>query len=253
MDVPRGRRTLWVRPAEAQDLAELAELVEADRLPGLPAPSRRIEAAVSGAAGHTVLVARDGSGRLLGATGLRRGVGQDGTGGSIAWLHCREHPSAVAVLLRVALERLPPSALNAFDEPGPLSPYLPGLPVNDRPVTYQALHDAGFRTRHQWLCLQRPARFDERTPEEAPAVHAPRAHHVPAAAGTRAGTGPARRPQRTDLRAAPVGPAAGGPPDDPTGGMALVDLLSPGASRRCHRLQQAGYEEVDLFHSLTRP
>ncbi|MEU9078377.1 hypothetical protein [Kitasatospora sp. NPDC048538] len=98
--------------------------------------------------------------------------------------------------------------VTAFAEETPWSPHIPGIPLHDRPVTYDAFHRAGFRTLGQWLLFHRPA-----------------------------GPGDAPPPE-------PLDPGAAG------GVVATVDLLAPGASRRCRILQDRGFEEVDLLRSL---
>ncbi|MFB7909831.1 hypothetical protein ACFC1T_25685 [Kitasatospora sp. NPDC056076] len=248
----RTDRTVWVRPAVETDLRQVEDVIAADCLGIAPTSARRTGPLTSGLTRQALLVAHDGHGQVLGAAALCRAGARDLLTGGVAWLHCREHPVTAAVLVRAALERSAGlSAVTAFTEPTPWPPHLPGLALHDRPVTFDAFTDAGFRTADQWLLFQRP-------PQSGQAGNADRAERctAPPVWVTAAG-GISRTPHsepfplpdtlwRGNLRRSLERVDAGGY------GRALttVDLLAPRATRRCEILRACGFEEVDLLRSL---
>ncbi|MFJ7244383.1 hypothetical protein ACIQWA_07000 [Kitasatospora sp. NPDC098652] len=117
-------------------------------------------------------------------------------------------------------------------------------------MTTEAFADAGFRAMDQWLLLRRPGGHtaDESAPDAFGGV--PPRWIVPD--GARNGM---PRPTRPALALARWRECLHASLEhlDHTGGrdaLATVDLLTPGASARCHILEQAGFTEIDLLRSL---
>ncbi|MFJ7280525.1 hypothetical protein [Kitasatospora sp. NPDC098663] len=193
-----------------------------------------------------MVVAHDGFGVVLGAMALHRRAAAGRLTGGVSWLHCRESPEVATVLVRVAVERgAGLAAVTAFTDPGPAEPGLPGLPLHDRPVSTEVFGDAGFRTVDQWLLLHRPGRRSASETGGCPSLWVTPEGVLPAQ----------RRPAPPALALAEWRERLHRSLErfDQTGGgsaLATVDLLSPGASGRCHVLEQAGFTEVDLLRSL---
>ncbi|WP_084959164.1 DUF5994 family protein [Thermoactinospora rubra] len=155
-----------VRPYGSADLAATLALVNADRLPGQPACSPRMlgDAVTGTSAGnplpwaeldppHTdVLV--DKAGAVLGAVSYAVRPRDDA--GLILWLHAREVPAVVEILVEHALRRLRRrSAVHAFAFASALNPTLAALPAARRPVTSLVLEQAGFSSSDSWRYLRR--------------------------------------------------------------------------------------------------
>ncbi|MER6401844.1 hypothetical protein ABT263_38300 [Kitasatospora sp. NPDC001603] len=173
----------------------------------------------------------------------------------MTWLHCRESPAAAAVLVQAALERSSGlSDVTAFGRPSPWPPHLPGVPLQNRPVTTEAFTNVGFRTRDQWLLLHRPHPRPAGPPPggQDPSghpvhwitpdggLHAGRETHRPAVEAVPAGLWRFRIGRSLELLDRSAGCEA----------LATVDLLAPDASPRCAMLAAAGFEETDLLRSL---
>ncbi|MEK2491607.1 hypothetical protein WN990_18830 [Kitasatospora purpeofusca] len=252
----RTGRTVWVRPATAEDGRSVVGLVTADRLPMLtvrwspPHVDAELREALRQEAGTAVLVVHDGSGQVLGAMALNRVLAAGGRTAEVAWLHCREDPGTAAVLVQALRERSAGLDLvSAFGRPTAWPPHIPGLPLHHRPVTTDAFTTAGFRPRHQWLLLHRgaagsgsgaagdrPARaLRWITPDGA--LHTGRALPLP-----RPSADLGRHLLGRSLEALDRA--------DEYEAVATVDLLAPDASARCDTLTRAGFEEVDLLRSF---
>ncbi|GHE13831.1 GNAT family N-acetyltransferase [Streptomyces alanosinicus] len=157
---------LSVRPYRAGDEAAVLGLVAADRLPGQPlaTPAMLAEAL----AGRSPVdggwwaeldppvtdVVHDGTGQVLGAVSYATRPG-DGAG-FLLWLHCREDAAVADALIAHALDRLGPRTVHAFEFASALTHGLEGLPARHRPVTRQALEEAGFTGRDLWRYMRVP-------------------------------------------------------------------------------------------------
>lgn len=155
-----------IRPYVGRDEAAVLELAAADGVPGQPrATSAMLAEAL---VGRSVVdggwwaelelprtgVVVDASGVVAGVVSFARRPG-DGAG-LILWLHGREDPAVVGVLVEHALAELAGCAtLYAFYFSWALSLGLEGLPVRHRPATHEALERAGLAGRDSWRYMRR--------------------------------------------------------------------------------------------------
>lgn len=172
-----------IRPFQPADAAALGALVDADRLPGQPACSPAMVAAVlSGRstvdawsweqlASMRVLAAEGPDGDLAGAGAIgRRATGER----YLLWLHAREGRRTLDLLLAGLLRGLRRSdPVFGFAFPSDLSIGLEGLPRQARPVTHDALVAKGFVGEERWLYLRAAG------PGPAPAAGYRRRGHGP--------------------------------------------------------------------------
>jgi ribosomal protein S18 acetylase RimI-like enzyme len=168
--VARERREIEVRPIRADDLRAVAELIDADRLPGRPACDlRSLRRALSGdfpgdprgwsGFGEVRAVVAVDEGQVVGAASYATKV-TDGSGW-LLWLHAREERAVAERLLDHVLRELGDSTrCHAFAVATALSFGVEALPIRGRPSTHAALRARGFERRASWRYLI--ARLDHR-------------------------------------------------------------------------------------------
>jgi ribosomal protein S18 acetylase RimI-like enzyme len=153
-----------IRPFGPDDVEPLCALVDADRLPGQPACTTEMVRAVmagrstvdawwwSQLATMRVVVAEDGSGRLVGAGAMGRWP--SGTR-YLLWLHGAEDREVLDAVLWSLLRGVRrPDPIFAFWFATELSVGLEGLPRAARPHTHEALLARGFVGEDRWLYLR---------------------------------------------------------------------------------------------------
>lgn len=155
-----------VRPYTGLDADQVLALVNADRVPGQPeVTGAMLTEAIAGRspidAGwwdelvelHTDVLDR-GDGTVSGVVAYAHRP-RDGAG-VILWLHGREEPRIVGELVAHAVESLADCrVVEAFSFSSALGLGLEALPVRQRPVTDQALRNAGFDGLDLWRYMHR--------------------------------------------------------------------------------------------------
>ena len=174
-----ARSVLTPRAYRAADTAAVLNVINSDLVPGQPWCT---EAMLSvAAAGRSpvdsgwwaeldrlaVDVLCDGQGSVHGAVSFARRA-RDGAG-LILWLHGRENPVVVDVLVDHAIGQLADTrSVGAFEFASALTVGLEGLPVRHRPVTRQSLLARGFGEADLWRYMRR----------DLPAADLPRVHET---------------------------------------------------------------------------
>ncbi len=164
MTTPHSGELLTARPYRSGDEAAVLELVNHDRIPGQPrCTGDMLAEALAGCMGADagwwttsprtdVLV--DGTDRPAGVVSCATRP-YDETG-LVLWLHGREHPDVVRVLVDRAVARFGGRPrLEAFAFGSPLTLGLEGLPVRHRAVTHQTLLQSGFTDQDLWRFMRR--------------------------------------------------------------------------------------------------
>lgn len=179
-----GDRSLRARPLGERDVDPVLSLIHADQLPGQPKVTEEMLAEAM--AGRSTVdegwwselsrpvavdVAVDLEGVIVGVVSYAARPRDDA--GLILWLHGREKPDVVTVLVDHALGRLGGvSAVEAFSFATALGIGLEALPVRSRPVTAQVLLDKGFRGLDLWRYMHRTLPAVELPREDTVAVEA---------------------------------------------------------------------------------
>ena len=171
---------LKVRPYQVTDKGTVLQIIEADRLPGQrPTTPAMLDAALAGRsqvdAGWWAELDPPRTDVLV--TEARQVVGVvsyatrswDGAG-VVLWLHAREDPTAVAMLIDHALVELGARRVEALAFASALSRGLEGLPVHHRSVTHCALRAAGFTGQNLWRYMRRELGAADSQPAAFPAV-----------------------------------------------------------------------------------
>lgn len=134
--LPGPQGILTARPMAADDQDAVAALIDADWMPGqLPARETTPEP------DRETLVVVDPQSRVAGVVCCR--VRPADGAGLIVWLHGREDFGVMAALVALARARLGRRPLYACTGPATATG-IPGLPVEHRPTTAQALMAAGL-------------------------------------------------------------------------------------------------------------
>lgn len=152
-----------IRIADDNDIDVIADLVNADRVLGQPkCRADDVRRAMVGAAemerawwdafvNLTTIVATDGTSLLGAASCAVQGTERIGY---ILWLHAREEPAIVDMLLDELVRRLEPEkCVRAFWIATPLTLGMDALPARHRPETHAALVRRDFAGTDAWLYM----------------------------------------------------------------------------------------------------
>lgn len=160
------------RPYLAEDQAAVLAIVNADRLPGQPAAdAAMLDQALRG---HSAVdsgwwaeldtprtdVVLNGR-AVVGVVSYA--VRPRDEAGVVLWLHGREEPAVVDVLLGRAGSALGVRTIHAFEFATALGLGLEGLPVRHRAVTHRAMTHAGFAGRDLWRYMHAPLPLPDRS------------------------------------------------------------------------------------------
>ncbi len=177
-----------MRPFAAADAHEVLALINADRLPGQPeATPEMLGEALAGRspvdAGWWQELAELRTEVLTGPEDTVAGVvsyarrPRDGAG-LILWLHGREDARVVSDLVAHVVRQLDGCrVVEAFSFATAFGLGLEALPVRHRPVTDQALRDAGFVGQDLWRYMRRPLPAPELPRASAIEVTTPEPRH----------------------------------------------------------------------------
>ncbi|WP_018351934.1 GNAT family N-acetyltransferase [Longispora albida] len=148
------------------DAGRVLELINTDRLPGQPeCTAEMLRLAVSGSSpidgawwaelsDLRTRVLHGADGRPVGVVAFARR--ERDNAGVVLWLHAREDPARVGLLLDHALAELEGCAtVEAFSFATALSLGLEALPVRHRPATHAALLERGFTGSDLWRYMRR--------------------------------------------------------------------------------------------------